>query len=41
MDLSARARRFATRPSAPELPGSPVEESRGRDIPLVYLFDEG
>ena len=41
MGLSARARRFATRPSAPELPGSPVEEPRGFDVSLVYLFDKG
>ena len=41
MPLSTRTGRFATRSSAPELPGSPVKEARGSDVPLVYFLDEG
>ena len=41
MGLSARARRFATRPSTPELPGSPVEEPRGIYVSLGYLLNKG
>ena len=41
MGFSARARWFATRLAAPELPWTPLEETWGLHSPQVNLFTEG